>query len=122
MIRNCIILFCLTIFFSCGNKNKIPPGILKPEKMQVVLWDVIKADAFTAEFIKKDSVKDAVQENLKLQQKIFAIHHISKEDFYTSYEYYKMNPDLFKIIMDSMMAKAERDKQKNLKSMPPQAE
>ncbi len=90
--------------------------------MQAVLWDVIKADAFTTGFIKKDSAKDAVQENLKLQQKIFTIHHISKQDFYTSYDYYKLNPDLFKIMMDSMIAKAERDKQKNLKARHRQVE
>ena len=33
--------------------------------MQAVLWDVIKANAFTTEFIKKDSAKDDVEENLK---------------------------------------------------------
>jgi hypothetical protein len=122
MIRNCIVLFCLIIFISCGNKNKIPPGILKPDKMQAVLWDVIKADAFTTEFIKKDSAKDAVRENLKLQQEIFTIHHISKQDFYKSYDYLKLNPDLFRILMDSLIAKEERDKQKNLKARPRQVE
>ena len=90
--------------------------------MQAVLWDVIKADAFTSEFIKKDSAKDAVQENLKLQQEIFTIHHISKQDFYTSYDYYKQNPDLFRILMDSMITKEERDKQKILKARPRQVE
>ena len=57
MMRNCIVFFCLLIFISCGNKNKIPEGVLKPDIMQAILWDVIKADAFTAEIIRKDSVK-----------------------------------------------------------------
>ena len=118
MIRICMVFFCLIIFISCGNKNKIPPGILKPDKMQVVLWDVIKADAFTREFIKKDSSKDAVHENLKLQEEIFAIHHISKQDFYTSYNYYKSNPGHLKIMIDSIIAKGERDKFRNLKAKP----
>lgn len=122
MIRTCIVLFSLITFFSCGNKNKIPSGILKPDKMQAVLWDVIRADAFTAEFIKKDSAKDAVQENLKLQQKIFAIHHISKDDFYKSYGYYKSNAGQFKVMMDSMIVQAERNKNKNLKIKPLLAE
>lgn len=110
MIRICIFLFLPVILNSCGNKDETPPGILKPEKMQVVLWDVIKADAFTADFIKKDSSKNAVAENLKLQQEIFAIHKISKADFYSSYDYYKSHTALFKKMLDSMIVKAERDK------------
>jgi len=115
MIRIWILLLSLLILFACGNKDKIPAGILKPDKMQAVLWDVIKANAFTADFIKKDSTKDAVNENLKLQQKIFAIHHITKDDFYRSYGYYKLNPGQLKVIIDSMIVQAERNKYKNIK-------
>ena len=122
MIRTCIVLLSLITFFSCGNKNKIPSGILKPDKMQAVLWDVIKADAFTAEFIKKDSAKDAVEENLKLQQQIFSIHHISRQDFYKSYDYYKLHSDQLKVMMDSMIVQAERNKNKNFKTRPLQVE
>ena len=120
MIRTCIVLLSLISFFSCGNKNKIPEGILKPDKMQAVLWDVIRADAFTADFIKKDSTKNATAENLKLQQQVFAIHHISRQDFYKSYDYYKLNPGRLKTIMDSMTVQAERNKYKNLKANPVQ--
>jgi hypothetical protein len=118
MMRTSIIalLACLAIFSSCGNKDKLPAGILKPEKMQAVLWDVIKAEAFTNEFIKKDSAKNAAAENLKLQQQIFAIHKISKTDFYNSYDYYKLNTVVFKKIVDSMIAQAERKKYNNTKT------
>ena len=78
--------------------------------MQAVLWDVIKADAFTSEFIKKDTLKNAVEENLKLQQQIFAIHKVTKTDFYNSYDYYKSNTPLFKNMLDSMIAQGERNK------------
>lgn len=110
MIRSIILLVCLALVSSCGNKDKIPEGILKPAKMQAVLWDVIKADVFTAEFVKKDSAKNAVSENLKLQQQIFAIHKISKADFYNSYDYYKSKTVVFKKIVDSMISQAERKK------------
>ena len=84
--------------------------------MQAVLWDVIKAEAFTTDYIKKDSAKNAAAENLKLQQQIFAIHKISKADFYNSYDYYKTNTVVFKKIVDSMIAKAERNKYTNTKT------
>ncbi len=118
MMRTCIItlLACLAIFNACVSKDKLPAGILKPEKMQLVLWDVIIAEAFTNEFIKKDSAKNAVVENVKLQQQIFAIHKISKTDFYNSYDYYKLKPVVFKKIVDSMVAQAERKKYSTTKT------
>jgi len=116
MIRNCLVFFSLVIFISCGSKNKMPPGILKADKMQAVLWDVIKADAFTKGFLKMDSSKNAIHENLKLQEEIFAIHHISKQDFYTSYDYYKSNPGQLKVMIDSIIANGGRDKAKAFKT------
>jgi hypothetical protein len=110
----------LSSIISCGGKDKIPEGILKPDKMQALLWDIIKADAFTNDFIKKDSAKNAVEENLKLQQQIFAIHHVSKDDFYKSYEYYKTNTPVLKVMLDSMVVQGERNK--NLKIIPIVAE
>ena len=113
MRRKYLVFFCLIALISCGNKNKIPPGVLKPDKMQAVLWDVIKADAFTTEIIKKDSAKNVTEENLKLQQEIFSIHQITRDIFYKSYNYYKTNPGQLKVIMDSMIIQAERNKSKN---------
>lgn len=110
MRRIIILLAGLVLINSCGNKDKLPAGILKPAKMEAVLWDVIKADVFTTEFIKKDSSKNTAAENLKLQQQIFAIHNISKADFYRSYDYYKAHTEIFKQVMDSMVARAERDR------------
>ncbi|MEO6541689.1 MAG: DUF4296 domain-containing protein [Ferruginibacter sp.] len=113
MIRLIILLFALGILISCGNHDKRPSGILAPGKMQAVLWDVIKADAFTAQFIKTDSAKNAAAENLKLQQQIFAIHKISKADFYNSYDYYLSHTTQFTVILDSMIAMAARNKNVN---------
>jgi hypothetical protein len=105
-----ILLIGLALLSSCGNKEKLPAGILKPEKMQAVLWDVIKAEVYTSDFIKKDSSKNATTENLKLHQQIFAIHKITRADFYTSYDYYKTNTVEFRKIIDSMVTQAERKK------------
>ena len=114
MIRISILLFGLFLLTSCKDDDKIPSGILKPEKMQAVLWDVIRAEAFTNQFIKSDSAKNAEEENLKLQQKVFAVHKVSKETFYKSYDYYKSKTSGFKAILDRMVSQVERDKKKPL--------
>ncbi|MEP7236224.1 MAG: DUF4296 domain-containing protein [Ferruginibacter sp.] len=118
MIRKYFFIPVLFLFISCGNKDKVPSDILKPEKMQAVLWDVIKADAYTTEFIKNDTAKNAEAENIKLQQQIFAIHKITKADFYNSYDYYKSNTVLFKKMLDSMILQAERNKNTKVKTKP----
>lgn len=108
-----IALICAVLLSSCGNKQALPHGILKPAVMQKVMWDVLRADAFTFDFIKRDSTKKPEAENVKLQQQVFAIHKVSKEDFYKSYNYYKLHPDLMQPILDSMITKATRDKMIN---------
>ena len=45
------------IFLSCS-KSKVPDGILKPEKMQAVFWDYIRADVFANEYVRRDTAKN----------------------------------------------------------------
>ena len=122
MKRLIMLVFLLGSLISCGNNDKRPSGILEEKKMQAVLWDVIKADVYTAQFIKKDSAKNAAEENLELQQQIFAIHKISKEDFYRSYDYYRSHTAEFQVMLDSMIATAERSKKINTIAEPLKAE
>jgi len=110
-----IALISMFFLLSCRDKNAVPAGILKPAKMQTVLWDVLRADAFTFEFITRDSAKKPELENVKLQQQIFAVHKISKDEFYKSFEYYKAHPDVMQPMLDSMINKATRDKYINTK-------
>lgn len=120
MKRNCLFVFVLFFLISCGNNNETPPGILNPKKMQVVLWDIIKAEAYTAEMVKTDSVKKAADENLKMQQQVFSIHKITRNEFYKSYDYYKKNPAVFKVMLDSMIAQSGRQKNYSNKNLQPQ--
>jgi hypothetical protein len=105
-----LILVCFAVGLSaCHNKNVIPGNILNKDQMQDVLWDIMEADAFTNSFIKKGISKNPVLEDEKLQEQIFAIHHISKEDFYKSYSYYKEHPGLMLTILDSITTKKSRE-------------
>ena len=100
------------IFFSCKSKDDLPKGILKPGKMQDVFWDYIRSDVYTTEYLKKDSNKNAVSENLKLQEQLFKIHNVTREEFYRSYTYYSNHKDLMTKMLDSLIAKREREKPK----------
>ena len=85
------------------------------EKMQAVLWDILQAEAFTGSFIKKDSSKNEAAENAALQKKIFELHAISREEFTSSYDYYSAQPELMRSMLDTMSARAERERNKVMK-------
>ena len=103
-----LVTFFLSAFiFSCTGKNDLPSGILKPKKMQEVFWDYIRADVYTTNFIKPDSLKIPVVENLKLQSSIFKLHHVTKEEFYNSYIYYSNHRELMTAMIDSMIVKQQ---------------
>ena len=105
-----MILLCGLISASCNNTNNHPDAVLPPDKMQAVLWDIIRVNAFTSDFIKRDSSKNLVKENAELQKKVFALHRVSRESFYKSLTYYKNDPALFKTMVDSMITRATRDR------------
>ncbi len=106
-----LLCICAFLLQAC-NSSKKETNILSPEKMQLVLWDVLQAEAFTQNYIKAKGIKNDSIENAGLQQKIFQLHKVSRKDFYTSYNYYAARPVEMRKILDSISAKGERDRGK----------
>jgi hypothetical protein len=106
------LIFIIGFFFivGCNDKTGTPSGVLGKEKMQSVMWDIIRAEVFTEQFMKKDSSKNIAMENLKLQNAIFSIHKVTRRQYFRSYDYYISHTDLIRLVLDSMSAKAERDR------------
>jgi hypothetical protein len=102
---------------SCS-KSKLPSGVLEPEKMQAVYWDYLQADVFANEFVRKDSSKSPELENARLLKKIFNFHHISKETFFKSYQYYLNHQVLMKDMIDTMLVRQKREEEKPKKTSP----
>ncbi len=98
------------VLASCGSKNDIPKGVLKPEKMQLVLFDMIRADNFVFDYVTKDSSKKTEVELAKLQQKVFEIYKISRADYYKSFEFYKAHPNIMEPMLDSLINSTTRNK------------
>jgi hypothetical protein len=103
-----LIGYLILIFLASCSQNKIPKDILPKEKMQAVLWDYMRADAFTTDYISKDSTKNLLLENVKLQKEIFNYHHTTKEQFYKSYDYYVNHSDVLTEMLDSIIAQKNR--------------
>jgi hypothetical protein len=104
------IILSFILLLSCGDNN-LPRNILPMQKMEILLWEQMRANAFTKEFISKDSSKNLNEENYKIQQKIFATYKVDEESFYKSYNYYLEHNDLLGSILDSIIAKQTKLKQ-----------
>lgn len=105
-------LFLLIAGFTGCSQPGIPKDILKPEKMQAVYWDYLRADIFANEYITRDSSLDDSLENARLQLQVFKLHNITKQDFYKSYEYYLNHRDLMKDMLDTMLVRQKKVEKK----------
>jgi hypothetical protein len=114
-MRKFINLFIL-LLIACSCNNR-PKDILPPSKMKAVLWDYIQADTFTTDYISKDSSKNPALENAGLQKTIFNFHHVTKEEFYKSYNYYLKHGNEMQVMLDSIVVQKNRDRQKNMKKL-----
>ncbi len=102
------------ILIACSS-SPVPKGIIRPNQMQKVLFDLIKADEFLTNFAVKDSTINLKTRRISLYEQVFTIHHISKDDFYKSYRYYQQHPDKNKVLFDSLYAVVNRKKIEEIK-------
>lgn len=97
--------FCSLLCFllSCTAKNRIPKDVLPPDKMGAVMKDLMLADEFVTGYIwKNDTAVNRFEESIHLYEKIFRIHHISRDQFQKSLAYYRNHPKQMKTLLDSL--------------------
>ena len=96
-----ITLPLMILSFCCARKEK-RTDILPKEKMREVIWDLIRADQYVADYLAKDSTRNKKDESLKLYEQVFHLHKITDNQFKASLAYYTSQPDLFRPIIDSL--------------------
>lgn len=97
------LLLLLAGITACSDKNKLPKDVLPQPKMKAVMWDMIRAgDFLNNNVFYRDTGVDKIAESQKWNEKIFQIHHITREQFNKSYDYYQRHPQLMKAVMDSI--------------------
>lgn len=109
-MKKCILVFCIICFTYCKSSKKKPALSIPFDTMKVIMWDLFRADAYVANYITKDSTKKVKQASIELYEKIFLLHKVDKEKFYTNCVYYLKNPDKHKILLDSIIAMVNRNK------------
>lgn len=89
---------CLLLFFACAvpDKNAIPDGVLKPEQMEAVLYDMHLAEGVVATV--PHGADSNTRRALGYYQLIYKKHQVSEEQFKNSYQFYVQHP----VLLDSV--------------------
>jgi hypothetical protein len=100
-------LMFLCCSLACSSPNKIPEDVMGINEMKPLLWDMMRAGILAQNNKGRDTagIRKAAVANY---EKVFAIYGTNKETFYRSYQYYMEHPDKHKILMDSVVAYANR--------------
>jgi hypothetical protein len=102
MKKSFLVIFTIIFFIACSNKNKVPKGILPKDKMEAIIWDMTRTGEFLTNYVFKDSTINKTAKSLEWFDKVYSFHHVTKDEFEKSYEYYKKHPALLKQIVDSL--------------------
>lgn len=108
-MRIILFIFCFITFVACSS-DPVPANVLKPEKMQKVVSELIQVDEFMTNFVIKDSSIDVKKKRSILYEQTFRVNGITKNEFYKSYRYYQERPDLQKALFDTINNRANRMK------------
>lgn len=111
-----IVLAVVFLLTGCS-RNKVPADIIQPHEMGNILFEITMAEEFVNAYVAKDSSKNREAEIQKEYQKIFLLHEITEAHFKESYDFYRSHTGIFKTMMDSLNARAQR-KRNELYQMP----
>lgn len=102
-----VLCFIFIFLFSC-TKKPFPGDIIEPNKMADVFWDVVRADVYASEYLRADTTKSPVTQNIILQKKVLAKYGISKEVYEKSFDFYAKQPQLMTALLDTILAREKR--------------
>ena len=105
-----LMLLAFVFTTSCNDNSYIPSDVIKPPQMQGILWDIIRGDILAQEIVKSDSTRNIKNESFANTQKVSFIHHINRDKFEKSMDFYTKHPELLKTIFDSISAMKTRNR------------
>ena len=110
-MRFFLFIILIISIVGCKEDNKIPKDVIPQNEMRKIMWDLLRADAYVADFIMKDSTCNQKEESALLYEKIFDIHSTNREAFKRSLSFYQSRPDLFKTVTDSLRSDEKKVQQ-----------
>lgn len=113
----------ILLVYSCSDNAGAPAHLIARDKMEDVLWDMMRADLFINNYmVIKDTALDKKKQGIQLYTRILKMHKISQEDFRESFKYYRSQPIELKDLMDSLSRRKDSLPVSKPTKMPMQAD
>ena len=90
-----------------------PKNVLPPEKMKLVLYDMMRVDELATERLTTDSSYALLPKNESLYHQVFAIHKTNLDQFKTSLAFYQSHPGQFKEVLDGLQKYMDESQMKS---------
>ena len=104
------LLLAVLLFAACGSRDKVPAGIIPTRTMETIVWQLMQSDEYVNTLLAKDSTKKSSTERILRYQAIFELNKTSMAEFKKSYQFYMAHPDITKLMFDSILARAGRQR------------
>lgn len=94
-------LLGLLLIGTAGCKSKIPVGVMSPEEMKPVLFDVLVAEQINqtdTAALTRAHLRDSTTYDIR---RVLAMHQVPESTYFKSLRFYEANPDLLKVLLDS---------------------
>lgn len=111
MLRKIPVITFVMLALSCSSGDAIPKDIMDINQMKPIVWDLMRSGELVNLQYRADSAL-ALQRNTALYSQVFSIYGVTKDQFYKSYTYYQEHPDKNKILIDSILQYASRERGK----------
>ena len=95
-------LFISMVLMACSGPSPVPGEFIAQDKMQTLLFDLIKADEMVDFYRVSDSTYQPVAKRTALYDSVFGLHKVTRENFQRSLRYYQGRPDILKDMFDEM--------------------
>ena len=97
---------------SCSQGDELPKGVLGAKKMGEVMTDIALAESYIENYSTKKANGPRDSAISREVDKVLAMHGVSQETFRNSYKFYKSRPDIFRVILDSVVIENQRYQEK----------
>jgi hypothetical protein len=113
-----VLLLAAFLVVSCGSRGRVPADIIPSAAMETIIWQLMQADEYVNTIVAKDTTKKSNTERMIRYQQVFELNKTTEAEFKKSYQFYMAHPDITKIVFDSIIAKAGRQRVELYKSKP----
>lgn len=110
-----MVLATLVLVVALGACNK-DRSVLPLNDMKKVLWDMTVVESFNIYYIEKSGLQNRTAEANKKYAAVLQMHDVSAERFFYSLDYYRKQPQKFRVLLDSVNAYGTRQRDANMEA------